>query len=120
MTAQALAGLRPAPFAERTFEAEDRRITDALARSAAHDAACLKAVEELAEIRAPALSSQGTALPALRASAAPRRVFAEWHRMARPSLVERCDYCGCSRHACGCEARFEYEEIRDNPQLIAR
>lgn len=34
--------------------------------------------------------------------------------------LERCDFCGWSRHACGCEARFEYEEIRDNPRLIAR
>jgi hypothetical protein len=36
------------------------------------------------------------------------------------ALLERCDFCGCSVHACGCEETFEYAEVRDNPQLIAR
>ena len=39
---------------------------------------------------------------------------------ANATLLERCDYCGCSRHACGCEDRFAYEDIRDNPTLFAR
>lgn len=34
--------------------------------------------------------------------------------------LERCEYCRCNRHVCGCEERFEYEQIRDNPRLLAR
>lgn len=37
-----------------------------------------------------------------------------------PARMERCEYCQCSRHSCGCEERFEYEAIRDNPTLLAR
>jgi hypothetical protein len=36
------------------------------------------------------------------------------------AMLERCDFCGCSVHACGCEEAFEYEQVRDNPTLIAR
>lgn len=36
------------------------------------------------------------------------------------ACLERCEYCGCSRRACGCEDAFQYEQIRDNPTLIAR
>jgi hypothetical protein len=68
--------------------------------------------------RLPSAEAAVTALPALRASAPSglRRVASH----GATALLERCDYCGCSRHACGCDERFEYEDIRDNPQLIAR
>jgi hypothetical protein len=73
--------------------------------------------DRIREGRAPA-GFAVTALPALRASAPKtglRRVAS-----TGAAQLERCDFCGCSVHACGCEEAFEYEQVRDNPTLIAR
>ena len=71
-----------------------------------------------AMVRAPAASGV-TALAPLRGQAA-ARLEQSRSSTGAGAWLERCDYCGCSRHACGCEERFEYEQIRDNPTLIER